>query len=258
MKTIYSGCCGFPVSRKNYFEELDIVELQNTFYTIPSIETAKKLREEAKKVNPEFKFTMKAYQVITHRICSPTYRRTRVRYGDTAHYGSFQPTKEVLTAWERTKEVARALKCSFILFQTPSSFAAEEGNVKNIREFFSSIERQDFRFALELRGWDLVKVKEVCKEVEAVPVVDPFKESIDTLAGVRRDISYFRLHGLPGYNLGHVYSREELRHLWDFCRSRENYVFFNNIRMFDNCVVFKQMVKESAVQNKRQERVVDE
>jgi len=51
-----------------------VVEVQQTFYQIPRIATGKRWREEAP---PDFEFTMKAWQLITHEPSSPTYRRLR-------------------------------------------------------------------------------------------------------------------------------------------------------------------------------------
>jgi uncharacterized protein YecE (DUF72 family) len=63
MKQIKVGCCGFPTARKNYFQEFNLVEIQETFYRPPSIDGAAKWREEAPQ---DFEFSLKAWQVITH------------------------------------------------------------------------------------------------------------------------------------------------------------------------------------------------
>jgi len=56
------GCCGFQVSRQKYFKEFQLVEIQNTFYKLPWLETAVKWREQAP---VDFEYTMKAWQGIT-------------------------------------------------------------------------------------------------------------------------------------------------------------------------------------------------
>ncbi|HID93263.1 MAG TPA: DUF72 domain-containing protein, partial [bacterium (Candidatus Stahlbacteria)] len=50
------GCCGYPVSKKRYYENFNVVELQKTFYSLPSEELALKWKEE---VSSNFEFTMK-------------------------------------------------------------------------------------------------------------------------------------------------------------------------------------------------------
>ncbi len=34
------GCCGFPGSRKDYFSQFKLVEVQQTFYKMPKLKTA--------------------------------------------------------------------------------------------------------------------------------------------------------------------------------------------------------------------------
>jgi len=228
------GCCGFPTSRKKYFKEFDAVELQNTFYSVPSFESIQKLKEESK-INTNFEFCIKAFQVITHKISSPTYRKLKEKFGNPLNYGFFQPTKEVFDAWDKTKEIVEALNAKIILFQTPASFTEDEQNIKNIKEFFSSIDKKRFIFAWEARGWSESKRKQICEELEIISAVDPFKEK------AFGDINYFRLHGLPGYNLRYTYSIEDLKKLKSFCNKKENYVFFNNIQMLKNAIEFKRV-----------------
>ncbi|MET1125113.1 MAG: DUF72 domain-containing protein [Archaeoglobaceae archaeon] len=222
------GCCGFPVSMKKYFETFDVVEVQKTFYNPPKVETARKWRKEA----PEgFEFTVKAWQLITHPPSSPTYRKAGIKVEDA---GFFKPIKVVFEAWERTREVAKALEAKFLLFQTPKSFTDSEENVKNMREFFGSIERE-FVFGFEPRGWSRERILKVCEELDLVHVVDPFVE--EQLYG---DIIYYRLHGEKGYR--HKYSDEELERLRDMC-VKEGYVMFNNVHMFDDAQRFKKLLE---------------
>ena len=221
------GCCGFPVAMKKYFESFEVVEVQKTFYKPPSVETAKKWRDSA----PEsFEFTVKAWQVITHPPSSPTYRKAKLEVDDG---GFFKPIKEVFEAWEVTREIAKALKARFILFQTPKSFTDSDENIKNMREFFGSVERE-FIFGFEPRGWRAERIREVCAELNLIHVVDPFVSQ--QLYG---DIAYFRLHG---FNYKHKYSDEELRKLLSFCTKEICYVMFNNVHMFDDAMRFKTLL----------------
>jgi len=127
------------------------------------------------------------------------------------------------------------LNAKIILFQTPASFTEDEQNIKNIKEFFFSIDKKRFIFAWEARGWSESKRKEICEELEIISAVDPFKEK------AFGKMNYFRLHGLPGYNLRYTYSIEDLKKLKSFCNKKENYVFFNNIQMLKNANEFKRV-----------------
>ena len=72
------GCCGFPGGMRSYFSRFEIVEVQQTFYQPPRMETALRWRREAP---ADFEFAIKAWQLITHPPSSPTYRRARVEIG---------------------------------------------------------------------------------------------------------------------------------------------------------------------------------
>jgi len=77
------GCCGFPVARKEYFKNFSLVEVQQTFYKPPRMETAFKWRSAAP---PEFEFAVKAWQLITHAPSSPTYRKAGIDVTDENNF----------------------------------------------------------------------------------------------------------------------------------------------------------------------------
>ena len=194
------GCCGFPVGMKKYFESFNVVELQKTFYKFPKIETVKKWRKIAPK---NFEFTLKANQIITHPLSSPTYRKMKKKPGNA---GFFKNVKEVFDTYKSTKEIGKILNTKIILFQCPASFKPTKENIENMYNFFNSVSK-DFVFTWEPRGkWDESTVKEICSELNLIHCVDPFKNN-----QVYGDFSYFRLHGIGGYR--YKYSDDELKRL---------------------------------------------
>jgi uncharacterized protein YecE (DUF72 family) len=232
------GCCGFPINKKEYFKKFSLAEIQSTFYEIPAkIETVKKWREEAPK---DFEFTLKAFQVITHDSKSPTYKRLKRKFGNPKNYGFFKNTKEVFEAWEMTREVAKALDSRIIVFQCSASFKPEKENIENFRNFFKKIKEKNLIFIWEPRGnWPEEIIKKLCKELNLVHCVDPFKQK--PLFG---KINYFRLHGKPGYNLRYKYTSEDLKELLKFCDKKENYVLFNNLNMFEDAQKFQRLCQK--------------
>lgn len=225
------GCCGFPVSRKKYFGDFSLVEIQKTFYRPPEIDIAKKWREESP---PHFEYTIKAWQLITHLPGSPTYRKAGIKIEHPEKYGFFKPTKEVFDAWEKTKEIANIIHATIIVFQCPPRFEEKKENVENIKEFFSSIEG-NFCYAWEPRGkWDRHTIMEICGEMNLIHCVDPFKEK-----SVYGKPLYFRLHGKGGYR--YDYSTEELKELLKMCKE-DAYCLFNNTSMYKNAMEFKEMI----------------
>ncbi len=218
------GCCGFPISKKKYYEEFMVVEVQKTFYKPPKVKTALKWREEAP---DEFEFTVKAWMLFTHDPKSFIWRRSGIPSEDG--YGLLRPTSKNLEKWEEFLEIVRALKSKVVVFQSPPSFKATEENLKNVRDFFSSI-----RGDVELIGWEVrheswkAFLKGLLSDLNLIHVVDPLYE-----LPVYGNPFYFRLHGKREgrrivYN--HKYSEEELEKILRVITemNRPGYVMFNN------------------------------
>ncbi len=230
------GCCGFPVARQQYLARFQVVELQQTFYQPPKPETARRWREEAP---PGFEFTLKAWQLITHEASSPTYRRLKrpLSPADRNQAGAFRPTPLVRQAWEATREIARELQARLIVFQCPARFGPSLGHIDNLRQFFTEVPREDLVMAWEPRGdWPRELVAELCRELDLLPVVDPF--ATPPFPG---PMAYFRLHGKGGYR--YRYTEADLQELAQMVQGREEvYVMFNNISMWEDAGRFLEWV----------------
>ena len=245
------GCCGFARGIEKYANSFSVVEVQKTFYKIPEIKTAERWISKAREINKNFEFTAKANQLITHSPESRTYKRAGIEISEEnkSKLGFFRPTEEVFSAWEKTKSFCKALEARAILFQCPKSFRDDEENVENFFNFFKSIERENFIFAIELRGWKRASIAKACDELGLVHCADAFVE----LPVDKSDIAYLRLHGR--YENGriiykHNYSREELERLFKICREleekgkKEIYCFFNNVYMLANALEFRKISGE--------------
>ncbi|MDT7602138.1 MAG: hypothetical protein QOF61_135 [Acidobacteriota bacterium] len=235
------GCCGFRLSRAEYLLRFAVVEVQQTFYQPPQIETLRRWREEAP---ADFEFTLKAWQLITHDGASPTYRRMKrtLTEEERETCGSFRPTEIVREAWRMTRECAEALRTTRVLFQCPARFKPTTVNVANLREFFSSIERGSFTFLWEPRGdeWTRDIVRGLCRELDLVHVVDPLVERTAT-----PERCYFRLHVRRGGR--NRYEDEELSELYSMLpRGETSYVLFNNVRMVDDATRFQRLIREAS------------
>ena len=229
------GCCGFAAAQKKYFELFKVIEIQQTFYQLPEIKTAEKWRSAAP---AGFEFTMKAWQLITHVPSSPTYRRLRERIDPARadRYGGFRLTTEIMAAWKRTAEFARALGASIIVFQCPASFKPLPQKVKNMQTFFTRIDRAGFTLAWEPRGaWPPDLIRRLCEELDLIHCVDPFKN--EPLFGAT---DYFRLHGITDYV--YTYTDEELDVLREKIRKNPTYVMFNNNTMKDDALRFLRLL----------------
>jgi uncharacterized protein YecE (DUF72 family) len=237
-KNVQIGTCGFGrTKREDYVKQLPVVEIQHTFYDPPQIKSLEKWRAA---VPPEFEFTLKAWQMITHEGSSPTYKRMKrpLTEKETEEAGFFKPTDTVKDALEVTLACAEALNARTILFQCPARFQPLPENILNMKLFFAGVDRKGLNFAWEPRGkaWDHDTIRELCDELALWHCVDPFVHR-----SVTPDKCYYRLHGRPRWRYTH--DDDELYDLVSLIPDdRLSYVFFNNITMKDDAVRFLNIV----------------
>lgn len=230
------GTCGFNGSKADYAQQLACVEVQHTFYQPPQLATLKRWREE---VPDDFEFTLKAWQLITHQAKSPTYKRLKIHLSDKdrAEAGFFKPSPIVSQAWQLTLACAQALKAKTILFQCPASFSPTPEHIADMTRFFFEIDRAGLRLCWEPRGdWDREVIQDLCHELKLWHVVDPFATTT-----VTPEQCYFRLHGRQGWR--YKYERQELVELTELLpEGKLAYVFFNNIHMTQDALVFQKLL----------------
>ena len=240
---VYVGCCGIPGGLEKYSKILDCVEIQQTFYKLPKLQTAQKWR---KIVPKNFIFCVKAFRGITHPTNSPTWRRYGEPEGRKENYGNLQPTKEVFKFWEKTLEFAKTLGARIVLIQTPASFRDEEKNLKNAEKFFSRARKAKIQIAFEPRKWKGENVLKICKKFELVHCTDPFASK--PLYFTKQKIAYLRLHGSPpGKKMyAYKYTDKDLKELANFIKNlkvKETFVFFNNVFMQNDALRFKKYLE---------------
>jgi len=253
--TIYVGCCGFPVARSKYFSRFKVVELQETFYSLPSQEKASSLAHD---FPSDAVVTMKAWQVITHPHTSPTWKKLKAQLmGDINNYGYLKPSRENIWAWEKTVEIARILKARFIVLQTPPSMACDDESLMSVIKFLELIRTttdKDIQIGWEIRGSCKSRTDFINRVVDLgiVHIVDPLRDR--PIIALTQEYLYFRLHGLGGneVNYRYKYSDEDLNNLLfatlDLVERYTNissvFVFFNNVYMFDDGFRFKELASK--------------
>jgi uncharacterized protein YecE (DUF72 family) len=234
---IHIGCCGFPVKRSIYYQTFAVVEIQQTFYQLPLINTGKRWKEEGPL---NFEFIMKAWQLITHEPSSPTYRRLRMAIPEKKKkgYGFFKATEEVAEAWSKTVEFAKALGVKKIVFQSPASFHPSEDHIQNLKQFFKGMKPPPCTLIWEPRGkWEGREVKRLCTELDIIPCLDPFEE-----ASIQGDLLYTRLHGRKGYR--YTYPETEMKQLIGIGKSYpQAYFMFNNVSMYEDAQRFRKLLE---------------
>jgi uncharacterized protein YecE (DUF72 family) len=152
------------------------------------------------------------------------------------NYGYFKVNEDVMQTWEQFRSITNILGAKIVIFQSPPSFSESRENVRNIINFFSTIE-MDRIYGWEPRGkWDRKTIKMICEKANLVHVVDPFRDE-----SVHGEFKYYRLHGKKVYR--YDYSTSELLQLIKMVKN-EDYVMFNNTHMWDNALKFQQLLAE--------------
>lgn len=208
-----------------------MIEVEQTFYDPPRVFTAEKWRREA----PEhFEFIVQAWQVITHDASSPTYHRMQTRFAapEREAMGHFKPSETVWNAWQRTREIALAMRSRCVFFQCADTFEPTAANQDNLRSFFLRVREQaehtrhSFTCAWSPpASWPDADIAVLANELGLLHAVDPFVRPPATADGC-----YFRLHGFKGYR--HQYTDEELARLLEMLAPfQSGYCLFNNLHM---------------------------
>lgn len=252
MSNIKVGTCGYGYYKpagnwkqkyksklQAYSDAFEVVEINRTFYGLPMVKTTRRWREE---VLEGFEFTLKAWQAITHSTSSMTWRKRTEKLTEKQkkNFGNLRPNKEVLDAWEQTRDRAEALEANVCVFQCPASFDCSAENEKNMRRFFEKVDRGKLQPAWEPRGdWtdNPEKIESICNDLGLIHIVDLMRR--EPLSD--HSTAYIRLHGLnpKEYDYRYDYSDSELEQLAEKLtslakRHKTVYCMFNNDNMFAN------------------------
>ena len=128
---------------KKYFQSFNLVELNSTFYQYPRMETIEGWRKKAPK---NFEFSVKAHQDISHRA--------RLKVEESS-----------LQAFERMKDICKALNTQMLLIQTPGSFRSDR--LLDVEKFFEAVNREGLILVWETRGptWETAEVYQRLEQI---------------------------------------------------------------------------------------------
>ncbi len=187
-----------------YADRFDVVELNNTFYKLPTEAALDSWRDSTP---ARFRFAAKGSRFLTH----------------------MKKLKDTGQGIERFFEKAERLgrKLGPIVFQLPPRW---EVNVERLREFLSALPKHH-RYAFEFRNptWNVDGVFETLKEFNAAYCIFELS-GVQSPCEITADFTYIRLHG-PGGPYQGSYDDRTLRAWakrfcdWDL---RASYVFFDN------------------------------
>ncbi|MFO8128965.1 MAG: DUF72 domain-containing protein [Bacteroidales bacterium] len=191
---------------KYYAEKFNSVEINNTFYKVPSSKTLKSWVEETPR---DFTFTLKGSRYITHMK----------KLND--------PEEHLEKFMDSTAAILGKTRC--ILWQLPGNQHKDMDKLKNFVEKLSG----DIWHVFEFRhvSWYDEDVKELLTKKNMVfcSVSCPLQDIPDDVV-VTSGICYVRMHGVKNW-YDYNYSEKQLRSLAEKIKgsgAREAFIYFNN------------------------------
>lgn len=208
-----------------YLRYFDTVEINNSFYKLPSAETFRLWRQSAP---PGFRFAVKASRFITH----------------------MKKLKDPQNALDNILKRAAELKDKLgpILFQLPPKWMV---NAERLEEFLAALpQRHQYAFEFRERSWHKDAIYDILRRHNAAFCMYELN-GFHSPEPITADFTYIRLHG-PGGPYQGSYSQETLREWarkierWGE-RLKDIYVYFDNDQAAfaaRNALQLKQMVRE--------------
>jgi uncharacterized protein YecE (DUF72 family) len=159
---------------KSYSREFNFVEVNSTFYEIIQPSTLEKWR---KSVPPDFEFSIKCYNGLTH-------------------YVGLRPIEDAFRVFAMMQNYCEILNGKILVMQMPPSLKLNQKFVSQARDFFNSTSIGKIRIAIELR----VKpdklpalVIALMRDLNMAHIVDlTFEDPM-----IQTDLLYTRIFGQP-------------------------------------------------------------
>ena len=190
-----------------YAETFDTVEVNNTFYRLPTVSAVEGWVERSP---PDFVFTVKASRYLTH-----IKRLTDLDRG-------------VEMFWERIEPLERESKLGPILWQLPESFRRDDERLENL---FANVQRG--RHCIEFRhpSWFEPDVYAMLRDAGVALVIGDHPKRPFQAHEMTADWTFIRLHWGSRGRRGN-YSRRELetwkRRIGAWRSKVEVFAYFNN------------------------------
>jgi len=203
-----------------YSRIFNFVEVNSTFYQMPQLKEVEKWR---KHVPPDFEFSVRAHQSITHQ-----YR--------------LQPVKETFEAFERMKQICGALDAEVMHLQVPPSFEITKTSIRNFHSILSSVSLPNLRLALEIRGTRSSQLPpELLKIMQEYNIVHCTDLSTAETPAYESDMLYTRLFGLGKHNVYQPTDEElvEINEKTSSGKSEKIVMSFHFVKMYKDAVRFK-------------------
>jgi uncharacterized protein YecE (DUF72 family) len=205
-------------SLEAYSKIFNFVEINSTFYILPSLKMVESWRRRAP---PDFEFSVRLNRAVTHKH-------------------EMEPNEESFRIIDYTKQICRTLGSKTIVIQTPETIEYDDKKIKAIEDLFSSVDLNGLRIAWEIRQRDgkLPKpILNLMQENNVIHCVDLSKEE----PAYQTDQVYTRLFGKGEHNI-YQFSDEELKEIGRKTDEKEyNKVTasFHNVKMYKDAARYK-------------------
>ncbi len=225
------GACGWsyiPVKYdklRAYASLFDTVEVDNTFYRIPSIDTVLRWRNTVPK---DFIFTLLMPREISH-------------------IEEFRLSEKVYRILEELYRVFRMLDAEMVVVQLPYSSRPVKNYVSRLYDFLEYVNNL-FPVGLQTRGpyWKNFKAKSVLRELlEANDITHVFDISYEKPV-YHNNIVYTRIYGKGVHNKWVLDDREVIyiaKESKRMARSHKVRVMGHGVRMYDDALRIKEYIK---------------
>ncbi len=162
-----------------YSKLFNFVEVNSTFYQIPNLKTVESWRRQTP---PDFEFSVRCNKDITH-----TYR--------------FQPTEQAYKILCDMVTICKTLNAQILHMQTSTAFRPSRESALLLDSFISSVDMQDVRIAIEVRGSNQVLSTEFIRVMQKHDMIHSIDLSKDEEPAYKSDILYTRLFGKGTHNI---------------------------------------------------------
>lgn len=170
-------------SLEAYSKIFNFVEVNYTFYEYPDVMMVERWRNI---VGTDFTFTVRCHQDLTHRI-------------------GLRPVAEAYSVFYRMMDICRILDAPFLHLETSARYVFDAANVRQIEEFFSTIDLKGVRLTWEIRSPITENLVRIMQDFNIVHCVDLSREE----PAFKLNIVYTRLFGKGKHNI-YQFTDEEL------------------------------------------------
>lgn len=197
---------------KAYSEIFNFVEVNNTFYQYPLIQTVETWRRTVPK---SFTFSLRCHQDLTHRI-------------------GLKPVDEAYQVIYKMKQYAGILQTPYLVLETPADYAIDN----DTRGFFSTLNLKGLRLVWEYRANVTQSVIDLMQDFNVINCIDLSKQKpIYNL-----DVTYSRLFGKGQHNIYQFTDDEllEIQQKAEDTNSKQVILAYHGLRMNNDALRFQQ------------------